>query len=459
MVTAILAVLVKVILGLAGMGIVVLVHELGHFTAARLLGIEVEAFSLGWGRPLLRKKMGGVEYRIGILPLGGYCKLKGEAEYQAAISRPGAELPRTPGTFFGAKPWRRIIVSAAGPLFNVVFAALVFMFIWGSGFEIRSLDNRIVLASDINPEEQYPADEAGLKTGDRIVEIAGRPITNYRDIQEAIAPRGDIPTRVKAERLGAVLETELVPRIDKSSGAGKLGVYYWADPVIASVKPGSPAQRGGLEKGDLIRAVNGGELPYTVALFPLLRDKPPLLTIEYLRGGIAHNETLELSYDSSGAADIGIEFETISYPVQGLPPHRAVLKGLGETWNTLTLSLRSLALLFKGIDLTQAVSGPVRITYMVGDVAAEGFGQGLREGLISMGNFLALISIALCIMNLLPIPVLDGGMIALFILEGIMRRPIKAKTIYIFQTVGAVVIFGLMIFAVFGDILFLAGRR
>jgi regulator of sigma E protease len=96
---------------------------------------------------------------------------------------------------------------------------------------------------------------------------------------------------------------------------------------------------------------------------------------------------------------------------------------------------------------------------MVGNVATQGFGQGLREGLISMGNFLALISIALCIMNLLPIPILDGGMIVLFILEGILRRPIKARTIYIFQTVGAVVIFGLMIFAVFGDILFLAGRR
>ncbi|MDR1430423.1 MAG: RIP metalloprotease RseP [Spirochaetaceae bacterium] len=453
------AVLIKIILGLAGMGIVVLVHELGHFIAARLSGIEVEAFSIGWGRPVLKKKMGGVEYRLGILPLGGYCKLKGEAEYQTAISNPGSELPRTPGTFFGAKPWRRIVVSAAGPLSNVIFAAFVFMLIWGSGFEIRSLDNRIVLVSDINPEEHYPADQAGLKTGDRIVEISGRPITNYRDIQEVITPRGDMPTIIKAERQGTILETELVPRLDKSSGAGKLGVYYWADPVIADVRPDSPAHIGGLEKGDILYTVNGRDIPYTVALFPLLRDKPPLLSVEYLRNGIPHNAVLVLSYDDAGSADIGIEFETISYPVEGLPPHRAILKGLDETGKTLSLSLRSLALLFKGIDLTQAVSGPVRITYMVGDVAAEGFGQGLREGLISMGNFLALISIALCIMNLLPIPVLDGGMIVLFILEGIIRRPIRARTIYIFQTVGAVVIFGLMIFAVFGDILFLAGRR
>jgi regulator of sigma E protease len=452
-------VLIKIILGLIGLGVVVLVHELGHFIAARLTGIEVEAFSLGWGKPVLRKKIGSVEYRLGLFPLGGYCKMKGEAEYQAAISSPGKEISRAPGSFFGAKPWKRIIVSAAGPLANVVFAAFVFMLIWGAGFEIRSLDNRIVLVSDVNPGERFPADDAGLKTGDRIVEISGRPVTNYYDIQENIASRGGRATLIKVLRQERALEINLVPRIDQSTGAGKLGVYYWADPVIAGVSPDSPAHIAGLEKGDRLLAVNGSVIPYTVAIFPLLRDRPPLLNIEYLRAGVTRNTALVLSYDDKGSADIGIEFETISYPVPGLPPHRAVLKGLGETLKSLELSLRSLTLLFKGVDLTQAVSGPVRITYMVGDVAAQGFGQGLREGLISMGNFLALISIALCIMNLLPIPVLDGGMIVLFILEGVIRRPIKARTIYIFQTVGVVVIFGLMIFAVFGDILFLAGRR
>jgi regulator of sigma E protease len=341
----------------------------------------------------------------------------------------------------------------------VVFAALVFMLIWGAGFEIRSLDNRIVLVSEINPEERYPADEAGLKTGDRIVEIAGKPITNYYDIQEAIASRGDIPTDIKVLRQETPLDIHLVPRLDKSSGAGKLGVYYWADPVVAKVRPDSPAQIGGLAPDDRILSVNGSGIPYTVALFPLLRDKPPLLNIQYQRKGATLDTVLVLSYDDNGNADIGIEFATLSYPVPGLLPHRAVLKGLGETWKTISLSLRGFTLLFKGIDLTQAVSGPVRITYMLGDVAAAGFGQGLREGLLSLGNFLALISIALCIMNLLPIPVLDGGMIVLFILEGIIRRPIKARTIYIFQTVGAVVILGLMIFAVFGDIRFLAGRQ
>jgi len=134
------------------------------------------------------------------------------------------------------------------------------------------------------------------------------------------------------------------------------------------------------------------------------------------------------------------------------------MKGAQETWKTFVVSLRSLSLLFRGIDLTQAVSGPIRITYMVGDVATEGFGQSIGTGLSSMANFLALISIALCIMNLLPLPVLDGGMILLFIIETVKGHPLRPKTIYAFQTVGVVLIFGLMIFAVFGDILFLARR-
>jgi regulator of sigma E protease len=136
----------------------------------------------------------------------------------------------------------------------------------------------------------------------------------------------------------------------------------------------------------------------------------------------------------------------------------ALFRGGQEAWKTFVLSLKSLALLFRGIDLTQAVSGPVRITYMLGDVAAEGFGQSFGAGISSMANFLTLISVALCIMNLLPLPVLDGGLIVLFVIEIIKRKPLHPRYINVFQTVGVVLIFGLMLFAVFGDILFLARR-
>ncbi|MDR1637306.1 MAG: site-2 protease family protein, partial [Treponema sp.] len=178
----------KILLGLIGLGVVVFVHELGHFLAARLVGIGVEAFSIGWGRPVLKKKFRDVEYRLGVFPLGGYCKMRGENEFQEAWENRRREIPPTPGTFFGASPFRRILVAFGGPFFNILFAVLVLSVIWGAGFEVSTLGNRIVLASGLGVSgEIYPADEAGLETGDRIISINGVDTPYYHDIQENIA--------------------------------------------------------------------------------------------------------------------------------------------------------------------------------------------------------------------------------------------------------------------------------
>ncbi|MDR2028503.1 MAG: RIP metalloprotease RseP [Treponema sp.] len=447
--------IIKILLGLIGLGVVVFVHELGHFLAARMVGIDVEAFSLGWGKPLFKKKIGAVEYRIGMVPIGGYCKMRGENEFQEAYEQKAQAIPRTKGTFYGTGPFRRIIVCFAGPFFNIVFAVLVLSIIWGIGFEINTMDNRIVLVSDISPGEKYPADEAGLMTGDRILEIAGRPVANYHDIQENITINPEKLLPLKVERGGQIHDLQVRPGLDKSTGAGKIGVYFWTDPVISAVSEGSPAAIAGLRKGDRILRINGRDFPYTVALFSIIRDQPPVLALDFEREGQILSADLVLSYTEEGLANIGLEYQTIQLHSPPFSPWGALAKGAEETWKTFVVSFKSLALLFRGIDLTQAVSGPVRITYMVGEVAAEGFGQSVGAGLSSMANFLALISIALCIMNLLPLPILDGGQIVLFIVEAIKGHPLHPKTIYVFQTVGVVLVFGLMLFAVFGDILFL----
>jgi regulator of sigma E protease len=451
-------IIVKIVLGLLGLGVVVFVHELGHFLAARLVGIGVEAFSIGWGNPILKKKIGDVEYRLGIFPIGGYCKMRGENEFQEAYENNQNAINPVKGTFYGAHPLRRIAVSFAGPFFNLVFAILVFSVIWGIGFEVTTLENRIVLVSDINEGEQYPADAGGLLTGDRIVEINGKPIANYHDIQENIAINPEKTLALKVERESKTLDLLVTPELDKSTGAGKIGVYFWTDPVVSAVTAGSPSAIAGVREGDRILRVNGEDFLYTVALLRILRDQPPVLSMEMERDGHSFTADLVLSYSDAGAADIGLAYKTIQYRTPVLNPAAAIVKGTAETWKTFVVSLQSLSLLFRGIDLTQAVSGPVRITYMVGDIAAEGFGQSFGAGISSMANFLALISIALCIMNLLPLPVLDGGMILLFIIEAIKGRPLNPRAIYAFQTVGVVLIFGLMIFAVFGDILYLTGR-
>ena len=246
--------------------------------------------------------------------------------------------------------------------------------------------------------------------------------------------------------------------MEKSTGAGKIGVYFWTDPLIEEVVQGSPAEIAGLKGGDRITRVNGIELPYTMALVKILDEKPQVLDMEYLREDRILNAALIPVYSESGTSDLGIAWKAIRYRTPRLSLPFALAKGAAETWKTFTVSLKSLSLLFRGVDLTQAVSGPVRITYMVGDIATEGFNQSFGTGISSMASFLSLISIALCIMNLLPLPILDGGMILLFLVEGIRKRPLHPRFISAFQTVGVIIIAGLMIFAVFGDILYLAKR-
>ncbi|MDR3276771.1 MAG: RIP metalloprotease RseP [Treponema sp.] len=453
---AILETVLKILLGLLGLGLVVFVHELGHFLVARIVGIEVEAFCIGWGKTILKKKIGAVEYRLAIFPVGGYCKMRGEDEFKAAHE--DQEIKPVKGTYYGASPWRRILVSLAGPLFNLLFAVLVLSVIWGIGFEVNTLENRIILASDIDEDSSYPATLAGLETGDRIIAIDGRATEHYHDVQEAIAPYADKDLRITVEREGEILDYRLRPVLDKTSGAGKIGVYFWTDPVIATVNPGSPAALAGLLPGDRLLSANGVELPYSAALYSVLEAQPPELALEYEREGRTERAELALSYNEAGETGLGISYQMLRYRTPRYTLWGALVKGAEETWQTLTVSLRSLALLFKGIDLTQAVSGPVRITYMVGDAAAAGFEQSLGMGILSMAEFLALISVALGVMNLLPLPVLDGGMVVLFIVELIKGRPLGPRTRYAFQTLGVVLIFGLMALAVFGDILFLVRR-
>ena len=450
-------IVIKILLGLAGLGVVVFVHELGHFLAARLVGIDVEAFSIGWGNPILKKKIGAVEYRLGMFPIGGYCKMRGENEFQEAWESHRQHIEPVKGTFFGASPLGRILVAFAGPFFNVVFAVLVLSVIWGIGFEVQTLESRIVLASEINPGEMYPADEAGLATGDRIVGINGRKTAYYHEVQESIATNAERPLALAVERDGQTVNLTVRPGLDKSTGAGKIGVYFWTDPVIGDVAPESAAALAGLLPGDRIVRVNGEPVRHSMDFARFFADSPPALAIDYLRNGTEGSAELAPRY-TDGAADVGIMWELVRYHTPRLSIPAAAAKGIQESWKTLTVSLRSLGLLFKGIDLTQAVSGPVRITYMVGDAAAAGFGRGFGAGLRSLADFLALISVALCVMNLLPLPVLDGGLIILFLVELIWRKPLNPRAIGVFQTCGTVLIIGLMLFAVFGDILYLTRR-
>jgi len=445
----------NIIIGLFGLGIVVFFHELGHFLAARAVGINVEAFSIGWGKPVLKKKIGSVEYRLGMFPIGGYCKMQGETDYRQAWEKMKSGEKAEKGSYLEASPAARILVSFGGPFFNLVFAVILLSFLWGAGFEIHTFENRIVLASDFDGQLN-PADYAGLKTGDYIMEINGKKISYYHELQENIALNPNKTLPITIDRDGRVMNLQITPYLDKSSGTGKIGVYYWAKPIIGTVTEGSPAQRAGLRAGDLIVSANEIPLQTTIDLMKVMNSDINELSLVYDRGGVRSKAVFGLDVLLEG--DTGFTWQTIIHKTPDLSFFAAVAKGAQESYKTLVVSVTSLRLLFMGIDLTQAVSGPVRITYMMGDIATQGFGQSFGTGLRSMVNFVALISIALGVMNMLPLPILDGGMIILFLVEMIRRKPIPPRVIEVFQVFGMVIIFGLMILALFGDILFFVRR-
>jgi regulator of sigma E protease len=252
------------------------------------------------------------------------------------------------------------------------------------------------------------------------------------------------------ERLATTIEPELLPE----TGSGYIGVYAWVDPVIAQVQEGSPAEASGLQTGDRIVAIEGTRTPHSIAVGRALAESGGQPQIEYERGGARRETTATLRDDDM----LGVSFETTSIPTPDLNVVEAFGKGVSESFRILSVSVRSLRLLFQGVELRSAVAGPVRISYFIGDVATSGFAVGIAAGFRSFFNFLALLSVVLFFMNLLPIPVLDGGQIVLSGVEWARNKKPKPKTVHRYQMVGGVIVIGLLFFAVFGDILFLAGR-
>ncbi len=453
-------VFLNIILGLLGLGLVVIVHELGHFAAAKAFGIKVEAFSVGWGKVLLRKNFRGTEYRLSLLPVGGYCKMKGE-DFIKQSEEPQREpvLPQ-PNSLFGVSPWKRGLTYFAGPFFNFIFSILVLSIIWFAGFTVNTLQNRIILQSEtiMATKSEYPADRAGFQTGDRIVEIDGKPVETFRDVEQLITPSAEENLDVTVQREGRLYDLSVTPGLDPETGAGFIGVAAWVEPLVAQVSEKSNASQTGVLPADRIVKANGAPVDHTLDLYEVLEENPAQLDLVVERDGLTRNLTMPVAYDEEGNVDLGFAFAGISFLERERNPFAALKQGFQETFSTLALSVRSIALLFKGVNLRSAVSGPIRITYMVGEVASQGFNQGIGRGLFIVFRFLSMLSVALCFMNLLPIPALDGGFIVIAIAETIFKKPIRPKFFYRYQIIGFAILFGILILTLFNDVFYFAGR-
>ena len=453
-------ILLNVILGLLGLGLVIMIHELGHFAAAKISGIQVEAFSVGWGKILLKKTYRGTEYRLSLFPVGGYCKMKGEDFIKQAESPQTEFKPPESGSLFHAQPWKRMLIYFSGPFANFLFSILVLSIIWFVGFSVYTLGNRIILQSEtvMARLDEYPSDIAGLKTGDRIVGIGRHPVESFRDIEQYVTPAAGDELSVVVERDGRLIELSIKPRLDPETGAGFIGVAAWVDPVIAEIVDGSPAMRAGVLPGARITKINGIPVNHSLDIYEELDKIPDEIALVIEQKGTTQTVVLPVAYTAAGSIDLGFSFAGITLVERERNPFAAIGKGVQETFSTLVLSVKSIALLFKGVNLRTAVSGPIRITYLVGEVASRGFGQGIGRGLLIVFRFLSMLSVALCFMNLLPIPALDGGFIVVSLAEIILRKPIRPKFFYRYQIVGFAILFAILVLTLFNDVFYLAGR-
>mgnify|MGYP000857320797 CR=1 FL=1 len=438
-----------IIYGLLGLGLVIIIHEAGHFIAARLSGVTVETFSVGMGPVLAHKKIKDTDYRISLIPLGGYCGMKGEKAFQEALDNKLSEIPSEPGSFYGVHPLKRLFIAFSGPFFNFLFAIISFSIISLIGYTYYTTSNKIILASEVY--ENYPsiAMSAGIKTGDRITQINDTEISYFKDISEIISLHPQELLTVEVDRNGEKLQFELTPELDPETGAGKIGIVSWIDPIVDTVVQGSSAALAGIQKGDLITSVDGKPVKNTVDLQLLLTDKTEV-NIQFLRDANIETRKMIIIDNKVGISFVVNEIHTPKYGFLG-----SIKQGVLESVNMLKLTIKSIGLLFKGVDVTKAVSGPVRITVMLGETAKSGFSLGFSTGVITVLNFLSLISISLFLMNLLPIPVLDGGLILFALIEWISRRKLHPKFLYNIQFVGIAFILFIFVFALFGDISYL----
>ena len=455
--------MLTILAGLIGLSIVIIFHELGHFFAARSVGVEVEAFSIGWGPKLLGKKWGKTEWRISVLPLGGFCKMKGEDDFKKAIDLHLDTIPGSRDSFYGVSPWKRIIILFSGPFMNVLFAIVMFSFVWLVGITVTTAPNRIVLASEYSKsaEEQIsqnPADGAGLQSGDIILSLDGKPVKDYSDIQELVGLNPGKTMNIEILRNGITISKTITPMLDKNSGQGLIGIYAWIDPVIEKIESGSSAEIAGLLPGDTVLAINGQSIKNTIDIMKVLESKPEVIEMKVQRRSEQISKKMVVVYSDANSLNLGIQFKTIIRRDQASNLGEALVKGAREFSKTFSMTIKGLGLLFSGVNALKAISGPARLTYIIGNAATESIKQSGLAGIVPILNFLAFLSVGLCIMNLLPIPALDGGQILLSVSELIKGKPISTKAIYRFQTVGMVMVLALFLLATFSDVLFFSGK-
>jgi regulator of sigma E protease len=431
------------------LGTLIVVHEFGHYLVARLCGVKVLRFSVGFGQALFSRRLGrdGTEWVIAAFPLGGYVKMLDERE--------GEVTPEERHRAFNRQPvHKRFAVVLAGPIANFVLAVFVYWLLFMHGVP----GSRPVVDA---PLPHTPAAAAAFQPGDTIVGIAERPVRTWEEVRlvllkHAVA-RDSVPIEVRddngALRLRQLDLSGVRPEQVNSDFLDVVGLTALKGgprPVAETVIRGGAAERAGIQPGDRIVAVNGAPITGWDQLVQVIRASPGVALEVTVRRATGDSSTLRVTPDieqdkgeTIGKIGVG-PFINVQYPAAP-----ALWQGTKKTWDMSMFTLEMLGRMVIGEVSLKNLSGPITI--------ADYAGQSAQMGWMAYVSFIALISISLGVLNLLPVPVLDGGHLMYYIAEIIRGRPVSDRVLEMGQRIGMVVLFSLMAFAIYNDIYRLVG--
>lgn len=450
--------LTTIIAGAFVLGVVVIVHEFGHFIVAKLAGVYVKVFSIGFGKKLLRRKHGETVYAVSMLPFGGYVKFAGESELADPEAEPTPDTPRGPfdevpdseiprSRYYTTQPKRvRAAVLIAGPFMNYVLAIFLYIgvFLFQGVVVVPTTRVGDVLAGG-------PAQSAGIAPGDTILSVAGKSVAHWSDIEDQLLDKPEAPKAIRLRNDGAERDVSFQARVDEG-GQVTLGLYPYVSSKIGRVQRDKPAYDAGIRAGAVIEAINDTLVTSYDDVRRIVNanaNKP--IYVRWTAEGLAKADTIipearEVLKDGSTT-----EFETVG--VIGIGPYSerrreslfaAMKSGFGAANRMITQIVSYLGQLFTGKVGVKTLGGPLMVYQMAGDVANWGFDYLLL--------FLAFFNINLCIFNLMPVPPFDGGHLALLAYEGIARRPVNRRVREWLTQGGFVLVILLMAFVLVLDL-------
>jgi len=415
------------------LGVLIFVHELGHFLMARRIGVRVITFSLGFGPKLVGFRRGDTEYRVSAVPLGGYVKMAGETP----------DDPRTgqPDEFLSKTKWQRFQVLIMGPVMNIVLAVVLMWVVLMQGDREYSFLQRPAKIGAIAAGS--PAERGGVRPGDVIATVAGRRVDTWEQFSMAIGTKARREVKIEVVRDGQTVPLTVTPDAQTKYEIGDIGVFPDVHPSIVQIVPGEAAERDGLKAGDIVLAFNGQTITFRQQLIEAIAKRPnQVVVFEVQRGSERRSISVTTTLQGkNGRVGIGLDDDVIL--VQRGPWEAAKLS-VRRNYESSGDIFRTLVGLLTRETSPKQLTGPLGIAQLSGDAAALGW--------VALFSLMAIISLNLGILNLLPIPVLDGGHIFIMALEGLARRDFSMKVKEALLLGGFAVLMLLMVTVIYNDL-------